>query len=159
MSDSYQTSADLRAVTQDLARQEQPGAALTLTRTATLAITTAGTLITWQSEIRNQGFTWSGTNITIPTSGYYTIFIAYRASANATVYASLVVNTVTVARMSASPGNQNRLSNTAMRYFTTGDTLAVGFDTVANFTLNVNAENAADESPILHIVQLTGVIA
>jgi len=45
-----------------------------------------------------------------------------------------------------------------MRYFATGDTLSILMDTAANFTLNVNAENAADESPMLHIVQMTGVI-
>jgi hypothetical protein len=60
--------------------------------------------------------------------------------------------------MSASPSSQNRLSVIAMRYFTTGDALSILMDTAANFTLNVNAENAADESPILHIVQLTGAV-
>jgi len=45
-----------------------------------------------------------------------------------------------------------------MRYFTTGDTLSILMDTPSNFTLNVNAENAADESPILHIVQMTGAV-
>jgi len=158
MSDLYQTSADLRSAVQDLARQEQPAAALTLTRSATLSITTAGTTITWQTEIRNNGFTWSGTTITMPTSGYYSIFIAFRASAAASPTVQLVVNTVSVARMSASPSSQNRLSVIAMRYFTTGDALSILMDTAANFTLNVNAENAADESPILHIVQLTGAV-
>jgi hypothetical protein len=141
-----------------LERIETPAAALTLTRSATLAITTAGTTITWQTETRNRGFNWSGTTITIPTSGYYSIFIAFRASAAASPTVQLVVNTVSVARMSASPGNQNRLSVTAMRYFTTGDTLSILMDTATNFTLNVNAENAADESPILHIVQMTGAL-
>jgi len=158
MSDLYQTSADLRSAVQDLARQERPAAALTLTRSATLSITTAGTTITWQTEIRNNGFTWSGTTITMPTSGYYSIFIAFRASAAASPTVQLVVNTVSVARMSASPSNQNRGSVIAVRYFTTGDTLSILMDTAANFTLNVNAENATDESPLLHIVQMTGVI-
>jgi hypothetical protein len=141
---------------QALQRTETPAACLTLTRTATLSITTAGTTITWQSEIRNNGFTWSGTTITMPTSGFYNLSIAFRASVASTVYTSLIVNTIAVSRMADSGANQNKLSVIAMRYFTAGDTLSILMDCVANFTLNLNAENVADESPIFHIVQLTG---
>ena len=159
MSDLYQTSADLRAVTQDLARQEQPGAALTLTRSATLAITTAATLITWQTEIRNNGFTWSGTNITIPTTGYYLIAFNYVASASVVTYIRINVGGVFLLDMPAAPGNRARQAVTFTRYYTTADVVTITVDTVTNHTMNVNAENATSESPIFHIVQLTGVIA
>lgn len=159
MSDLYQTNANLRAVTQDLARQERPGAALTLTRTATLAITTAATLITWQTEIRNNGFTWSGTSITIPTTGYYLIAFNYVASASVVTYIRINVAGVYLLDMPAAPGNRTRQAVTFTRYYTTADVITITVDTVTNHTMNVNAENAASESPIFHIVQLTGVIA
>jgi hypothetical protein len=45
-----------------------------------------------------------------------------------------------------------------VRYFTTGDTLQIRVVPSGNTTLNVAADGVANESPILHIVQLSGVI-
>jgi hypothetical protein len=157
MSDLYQTSADLRAAAQDLARQEQPGAALTLTRSASLSITTAGTTITWQTETRNQGFTWSGTDITIPTAGYYLLSVIY-ASASTTAYANLLVNSVIVAQIPTSYITSTLHTLIIMRYYATGDIINVRVFPSANTTITVVAENSAGESPILHIAQLTGVV-
>ena len=75
---------------------EIPSAALTLTRSATLAITTAGTVITWQVETRNQGFTWSGTTITIPTAGYYAVQLALGTTGSQTMAFTRIVNGVTI---------------------------------------------------------------
>lgn len=158
MSDLYQTSADLKATTQDLARQERPGAALTLTRSATLAITTAGTIITWQTEVRNQGFTWSGTDITIPTSGYYDIGAYIVTTTSITMFANLVVNSVITMQMPASYLNSTAHGFYAVRYYTTGDVVSLRVGPSSNATVSVNAENVASESPLIHIVQLTGVI-
>lgn len=132
-------------------------ASLTLTRVNTLAITTATTTITWESEIRNNGFTWAGTNITIPTSGYYNIAFAYFATVAVTDYIRFNVNSIWVVEMPASPGNRSRPSVIYTRYFTVGDVITITVDTAANHTMAVNAENTANESPILHIVQMTGV--
>jgi hypothetical protein len=158
MSDLYQTSADLRASVADLARQERPGAALTLTRSGTLSITTAGTTITWQTETRNEGFTWSGTEITIPTAGYYAINLQYNAAAVTTTYAILRVNAVNVAFFSNSSVNSTLHGFTVMRYFATGDLVEARVVPAANSTIQVIAEGVASESPFLHIAQLTGVI-
>lgn len=158
MSDLYQTSADLRASVADLARQERPGAALTLTRSATLAITTAGTTITWQVETRNQGFTWSGTDITIPTSGYYAINFQYNAGTVTTAYGILRVNTIGIGFFANSSISSTLHSFTVMRYFVTGDVINAVVVPAVNSTIQVIAENVASESPILHIVQLSGVI-
>ena len=158
MSDLYQTSADLKATTQDLARVERPSAALTLTRSATLAITTAGTTITWQVETRNQGFNWSGADVTIPTNGYYLINLQYTASVITTATAILRVNSVNVAFFADSSINSTLHGFTVMRYFSTGDSVELRVVPSANSTIQVNAENATSESPILNIVQLTGAI-
>ncbi|CAB4178959.1 hypothetical protein UFOVP1188_16 [uncultured Caudovirales phage] len=139
-----------------LERVESPAAALTLTRSATLAITTAATIITWQTELRNNGFTWSGTNITIPTTGFYNIAFHYFATVAVTTYTRINVNSIWVVEMPASPGNRSRPAVTYTRYFTTGDIITIQVDTTANHTMAVNAENTANESPFLHIVQLTG---
>lgn len=141
---------------QALQRTETAGACLTLTRTATLAITTAATLITWQTEIRNNGFTWSGTSITIPTTGFYLIAFNYIASASVVTYIRINVAGVYLLDMPAAPGNRTRQAVTFTRYYTAADVITITVDTVSNHTMNVNAENAASESPIFHIVQMTG---
>jgi len=159
MSDLYHTSADLRASVADLARQERPGAALTLTRSATLSITTAGTTITWQTETRNDGFTWATTNITIPTAGYYAMSLTYNANTSHTAYFRLNVGGVNVVHMTGdNVGSTTRHGYMWLRYFTTGDVLSFTVVPSANVTIQVAAEGAVSESPILHITQMTGVI-
>ena len=140
-----------------LARVETPSACLTLTRSATLAITTAGTSITWQTEIRNQSFTWATTNITIPTAGYYVINVQYNASGTVTTaYAILRVNSANVAFFSNSSINSTLHAFTVMRYFETGDIIDVRVVPATNSTITIGAEGSVSESPIFHIAQLTG---
>jgi hypothetical protein len=158
MSDLYQTSADLKASVADLARQERPGACLTLTRSATLAITTAGTLITWQVETRNQGFTWATDTITMPTTGYYAVQTFLQTAGNVTMFTQRQINGTNIGYFGWSPVAVNYHVGTMVRYFTTGDTLQIRVAPSGNTTLNVTAEGAAPESPFLHIVQLSGVI-
>ena len=141
-----------------LERIETPAAALTLTRSATLAITTAGTIITWQTETRNEGFTWSGTDITIPTSGYYAIGAYIVTVASITKFANLVVNSVILIQMPASYLSTTAHGFFAVRYYATGDVVSLRVGPSSNTTVSVNAENVASESPLIHVVQLTGVI-
>lgn len=157
MSDLYQTSADLKATTQDLARVEMPSASLTLTRTATLAFVTAGTAITWQTETRGQGITWSGSSITIPTSGYYALTCSLAVTTNVS-FVNLDINGVQCYSMYGQ--SSNYFNGTTTRYFTTGDIVKIVARAATNGTINVNAEGASGngDSPIIHIVQLTGVI-
>ena len=157
MSDLYQTSADLKATTQDLARVESPSAALTLTRSATLAITTAGTTITWQTETRNQSFTWSGTTITIPTAGYYAVQLALGTTGSQTMAFTRIVNGVTIGGFVGLFSATNYFSGQSTAYYATGDALQIRLVPGANTTVTQVAEYVATESPILHIVQLSGV--
>jgi len=130
---------------------EIPSAALTLTRSATLAITTAGTIITWQTETRNQGFTWSGTAITIPTDGYYAISLVYTSATNHSAFGSISVGGVFTAIMAGQSGSAFVHGYIQMGYYTTGDVVRLTVTPSVNVTINQNAQ-----SPFLHIVQLTG---
>jgi len=142
----------------DLARQERPGAALTLTRSATLAITTAGTTITWQTETRNAGFTWSGTTITIPTAGYYAVQLALGTTGSQSMAFTRIVNGVTIGGFVGLFSATNYFSGQSTGYYATGDALQIRLVPGVNTTVTQVAEYAATESPILHIVQLTGAV-
>lgn len=137
---------------------EIPSAALTLTRSAVLAITTAGTLITWQVETRNQGFTWSGSTITIPTSGYYAVQVFLAIANTYALSMQKFVNGINLGNFSFQGSGINYHSGTMVRYFSTGDALQIRVVPGVNVNINVNAEGAANESPFIHIVQLTGVV-
>ena len=147
--------ASTMADTQALQRVETPGACLTLTRSATLAITTAGTTITWQTETRANGITWATTDITIPTAGYYVLNLSYTATAH-TAFMRLIVNGTTTGFFAASALSSATQAFTVARYFATGDVVRTQVLPSSNVTIAVNAENTTGESPILHIVQLTG---
>jgi hypothetical protein len=133
-------------------------ASLTLTRTNTLAITTAGTTITWESENRNNGFTWSGTDITIPISGHYLFNFTYVADLAHTVYGRLFVNGISVSILVDSTITSTVHSLIIMRYFSESDVVRIQLVPSVNVTISVIAEGASPESPILNIVQLTGVL-
>lgn len=135
---------------------EIPDAGLTLTRTTDQAITTAGTIIVWQSRIRGQGIAWSGSSITIPTSGWYIITLAWRTAAVNDMLVVLVVNGVNV-QFASTIGDVNRDVGTAtfMRYFSQSNTIQIQLIPSANVNLNARAEGGLAESPILNVVQLT----
>jgi hypothetical protein len=137
---------------------EIPSAALTLTRSATLAITTAGTVITWQVETRNQGFTWSGTTITIPTAGYYAVQLALGTTGSQTMAFTRIVNGTTIGGFVGLFSATNYFSGQATAYYATGDALQIRLVPGVNTTVTQVAEFAATESPILHIVQLSGSV-
>jgi hypothetical protein len=147
---------DVMNEVQDLQRVETPGACLTLTRSATLAITTAGTTITWQVETRANGITWATTDITIPTSGYYSISFSYTATTNHTAFCRLLVNGVAVILFTDSSVSSTSHTFTAMRYFTDDDVVRIQPVPASNTTISLIAANSAGESPILHVVQMTG---
>jgi hypothetical protein len=132
--------------------------ALTLTRTATLSLTTAGTVITWQQENRAYGgMTWSGTDITIPASGYYHVSLAIQvATAIATMTVRYRVGGNAVIHDTGPIGSATRqnMATSAIVYCAASDVLSVQLVPSVNVTLDVNAETAANASPILHIVSL-----
>ena len=137
---------------------EIPDAGITLRRTDILAITTAGTIITWQSRIRGQGITWSGSTITIPASGWYGINLSGQTSVNINdLFITMAINGLNVVQSAGFIGDidRNRFSASFIRYFTRGNTIVFVLTPSANVNLVANPENVAGESPILHIVQIS----
>jgi len=137
---------------------EEVGAVLTLRRTANQAITTAGTIIIWQQEVRNFQFTWSGSDITIPSTGWYAIYCAVGTSINLNgILYRINVNATQVAIQSAIGGFALNLSSSSfVRYFQAGNVIQISLFPSANCDIVVTAEGAVSESPFLHIVQLSG---
>lgn len=148
---------DTRNTVAEIQSTDVHGAVLTLTRTADQAITTAGTTIVWQSEIRGYEITWAGTDITMPADGWYHISVALgHGSLNDLLY-RLSVNGVLV-QIASGIGDVNRGGSSAhfMRYFAEGDVIQINVLPSANVNVNVTAEGSSPESPILHVVQLSG---
>lgn len=132
--------------------------ALTLTRTATLSLTTAGTVVTWQQENRVYGgMTWSGTDITIPASGYYQVTLALSLTATiATMIVRFRIGGNAVVHDTGPIGSATRqnMVTSATLYCTASDVLSVQLVPSVNVTLDAIAETSANASPILHIVSL-----
>lgn len=137
---------------------EIPDAAITLTRTAAQAITTAGTVLVWQSRLRGQGITWSGSDITIPTDGWYAISLSGQTSvAINDLLISIQVGGVNVIQSAGFIGDidRNRFHATFIRYIVKSNVVTIAVTPSANVNLLAQAEGLAGESPILNIVQLT----
>lgn len=135
------------------------GAGLTLTRTSNLALTTAGTIITWQQELRRYEITWSANNITIPRSGWYHISLAWTTTTNvASMIGSLIVNSLVVQQFTlALPTNYNISIIYFMRYLTANDIIQLAMQPSANTDLWTRAIGNSVESPLLHVVYLGDV--
>ena len=148
---------DTRNTVAEIQSTDVHGAVLTLTRTSAQAITTAGTTIIWQSEIRGYEITWSGSDITIPASGWYIITLAWQTGTVNDMLVRLTVN-ATVVQVTSTIGDVNRDAGVAtfMRYFAEGDVVQISLVPSANVNLSARAEGTVAESPILHIVQLSG---
>ena len=143
----------------DIETAEEVGAVLTLTRTAVQAITTAGTTIVWQSEIRGYQITWSGADITMPATGWYHISVALQHGALNDLLFRLNVNGLNV-QFAPGIGDVDRGASSAhfMRHFTESDVVQINVLPSANVNVNARAENGVAESPILNIVQLSGEV-
>lgn len=150
--------SDVRARMDEVETTDVHGAVLTLTRTSTLAITTASTTITWQSELRDYQFEWSGAGVTIPADGWYIFSLNIQTSAALNDCLLRIVqagnNSVHVSMI----GDVDRttFTGTAVVYCTAGQVIAFNLTPSANVNINVVAEGSPQQSPILHIVQLSG---
>jgi hypothetical protein len=142
----------------DIETAEEAGAVLTLTRTAVQAITTAGTTIVWQSEIRGYQITWSGSDITIPADGWYLVSLSLQTSANLNdLLVTIGVNGGNTVQLSSiGDVDRNRIGISNTRYYNEGDTLRIALTPSANVNVLAQAEGGTGESPILNIVQLSG---
>lgn len=129
---------------------------LSLTRTATLSITAAGVIVTWQEEIDSGGdFTWSGSSITVPIAGYYLIQVIGALDTGNNVAGDIVDNGVTVCTMTAGTARDHKFSHNVVRFYKAGDVVQYRATTSGSTrTLQVVTEDSAGESPIFHMVLL-----
>ena len=129
---------------------------ISLTRTATLSITTAGVIVTWQAVIDSGGdMTASGSSITVPIAGYYKITVIGSLSTRDTIHGDLVVNSVDVCSMGTGAQRDVKFRHTATRFFKASDVVQYRAHTsTGTHTLQVVTEDSSGESPILHMVLL-----
>lgn len=128
---------------------------ISLTRTATLNITTAGTIVTWQAVIDANGITSSGSSITVPIAGYYLIQVIGALDTGNNVAGDIVDNGVTVCTMTAGTARDHKFSHNVVRFFKAGDVVQYRATTSgSNRTLQVTTEDSDSESPIFHMVLL-----
>lgn len=138
-----------------LERIERAGTYLTLTRTANLALSTAGTVVTWQSEVRNSGFTWSGTNITMPSDGYYALSLSLaKSSATPLIRAFLSLSGTRIITMPNENVSSTVAAYSMMRWFSASDVLSIDLLPSGAVTVVINAYDTTGESPFLHIVKV-----
>lgn len=134
---------------------------ITLTRTATLSITTAGTTITWTSRTRYNNITYSTTDVTVGNSGYYLVAGTFATVANVSLTMTVARGTVNyTSNLQSTPlstGNGYIFNFAQVLYLGANSVIKVILTPSANTTLNVNAEGFAGPSPILNIVQLAGI--
>lgn len=160
LSSLYQMVSDTQSDLSTVQTVESPAAYLTLTRTNTQAITTSYNVI-WQSAIRSQGISWSGANITVPSDGYYMISFNMALSINTNATIRFSINGQRALSFYTDPTATDGgfvSSCTAMLYILESQNILVSIIPDTDATLNVNSEGAAGPSPLLHIVQLSGVV-
>ena len=129
---------------------------ITLTRTSTLSITTAGVTVTWQSEVDSGGnMTWSGATITVPVAGYYKVTVVGSLATRDNFHGDLRVNAVEVCSMGVGALRDVKFVHSVCRFFKEGDEVQYrATTTTATHTLAVVTEDAAGESPMFHMVLL-----
>ena len=129
---------------------------ITLTRTSTLSITTAGVVVTWQEEVDSGGdFTWSGSSITVPIAGYYAISVIGSLTVRDNIHGDLRVNSVEVCSMGTGAQKDVKFIHSVSQFFKAGDVVQYKATTsTGTHTLTVVTEDSAGESPIFHMVLL-----
>ena len=129
---------------------------ISLTRTATLSITAAGVIVTWQAVIDSGGdMTASGSSITVPIAGYYLIQVIGALDTGNNVAGDIVDNGVTVCTMTAGTARDHKFSHNVVRFFKDGDVVQYRATTSGSTrTLQVTTEDSDSESPIFHMVLL-----
>ena len=136
---------------------------LTARRTATLAITTAGTTITWQAYPRYNNISVAGSEITIDNAGYYVFSATFATVANlATLRMTLQRTTISYVSTLHGAGlatGGGYIFNFTIGFWSPANTdYRVVLTPSANTTLNANNEGFAAPSPILNIFQAIGDI-
>jgi len=138
---------------------------ITVRRTATLAITTAGTTIVWDTSngiVRSKNISVSTDTITIDNAGYYMFSATFATVANLTsLRMSLTRGTVnyvsTLHGAGLSTGGGYIFNFNIGFWASAGSTYKVTLTPSSNTTLNVSNEAFAAPSPIMNIFQAIGV--
>lgn len=135
---------------------------LTVRRTADVAITTAGTVIVWQSVTRSANISVSTDTITINNAGYYVFSATFATVANLTSLRMSMtrngVNYVSTLHGAGLNTGGGYIFNFNIGFFASaGSTYRVSLTPSANTTLNANNEGTAGPSPIMNIFQAIGV--
>jgi hypothetical protein len=155
---SYLTASNEQTLRERIVQLERADNAvfLSLTRTSTLSITTAGVIVTWQSEIDNAGeITWSGSSITVPIAGYYLITVIGALSTKDEIHGDLRVNSVDVCSMGTGGHKDVKFMHSVCRFFAEGDVVQYrAHTTTSTHTLQATTEDSASESPIFHMVMI-----
>jgi len=127
---------------------------ISLTRTATLSITTAGVIVTWQKLIdAGCAAQWSGSTITVPVTGYYSLTVKGSFAAKDSVTGDVIVNGVEVATMGTGDSKDTKFRLTSTRFYKKDDEIQIRLTMLSStHTLQVVTEDSAGESPICHLV-------
>lgn len=156
-------NAQLRSI-----NNERPVAALSLSisTSVTVSITTAGTLIPFDFELRNLLFTWSGTQITIPNDGMYLCAFYVRTNiALASLDCGITVTRSGLTYNAFKYRQTQTGTNTAYvysftQYFLKDDILQVLLIPSANANLLQRNEitGGGGQAGLFHIMQITSAI-
>lgn len=145
---------------------ERPVATLSLRVNADFALAVAGATVTWSNEIRNLLFTWSGTDITIPSDGMYHICASMRtnvAIASLDGGIDVVRSGLTylgVLQYKLTPSTFFRHVYSFTQYFIKDDIIRFRLIPSVATTILYRPEitGANGQSGILHITQMTGSV-
>ena len=154
---------ETRGIVSEIQSTDVHGAVLTLTRTSLQSITTAGTSLVWQSAIREYQIGWTAatSSITLPADGYYFIGLATKTS--------IAINALEMRVLRVSPANAVAVQvpmlgdvdraiqyGSCVLYCLEDEQIRINVLPSANCDIVVESEFNAQESPILHIVQMSG---
>jgi len=140
-----------------LSRQPLHACGGTFTHSVTQAVTTAGMNLSFDTPIRNSGLTVDATNkiFTVNTGGMFLINLNWTFSVATNHFLYLLVNGVVISQFTTYGTNQTYHTGMTMKYLQKNHTLSFNLVSGANTNVNVTAEDANGESPILQICQVS----
>lgn len=140
-----------------LSRQGLHACGGTWTHSTAQSIITTGTVLTFNTEIRNSGISVDATNqlFTVNTGGMFVINLAFNFSAAVGHALYLRVNGITTDIFVGNNSTTTYHSSILMKYLQKNHVLSFFLASGANTTIPVVAEDGTAESPILQIAQVS----
>lgn len=141
----------------DLARNPLHACGGTFTHSTTQAVTTTGTVLTFDTEIRNSGITVDATNkiFTMNTGGMFMFCLAFNFASAVGHGLYLRVNGVNTDIFVGNNATTTYHSSILMKYLQKGHEISFVLSSGANTNVTSVAEDSAAESPILQIAQVS----